>query len=183
MTLFEMGAASALGLVILGSGSMYGARHGLAGLRVNFSPSIPLGLYLYVPGAVGRNDLVQACLPDALAQYAIRKAIVFTGGACANRTEPLVKVLAGVPGDIITVDGDVRVNKRAWPLSRIRSRDARGRSVDMRLPPGTFTVAPNHMLLLGLHARSWDGRYFGALPSSAVSGRWLPLLTDKKVQL
>ena len=182
MTLFEIMASSALGLAVIGVGSMYGAPHGLAGLRVNFSPSVPVGLYLYVPGPVARNNLVQACLPDAIARYAVRNAIVFTGGACSNGTEPIVKMLAGEPGDVITVDRDVRVNNRTWPSSRIRTRDARGRAVDMRLPPGTFTIAPNHMLLLGLHSQSWDGRYFGALPSSAVTGRWLPLLTDKKVQ-
>ncbi|GAC1548399.1 MAG: S26 family signal peptidase [Candidatus Velthaea sp.] len=182
MTPFEIGAASALGLAVIGAGSIYGAPRGLPGLRVNFSSSVPVGLYLYVPGPVTRNDLVQACLPEAIARYAIRNAIVFKGGACTNGTEPIVKVLAGEPGDAITVDREIRVNDRTWPSSRILSRDARGRAVDMRLPRGSFTIAPKHVLLLGLHPHSWDGRYFGALPSSAVTGRWLPLLTDKKVQ-
>lgn len=180
MTPFEKVAASALGLALVGAGSLYGAQYGLPGLRVNFSSSVPVGVYLYVPGAVARNDLVQACLPDRLAKYAVHKHIVFAGGACQNGTEPLVKVLAGVPGDIITVDREIRVNDRAWPSSRIRSIDARGRAVDLRLRPGKFTVGPDRMLLLGLHAQSWDGRYFGALPSSAISGRWLPLLINTK---
>jgi len=141
------------------------------------------GANVYVPGAVHRGEFVQACLPDALASYAVAHEILFTGGACANGSEPIVKVLAGLPGDVVNVDRDVRVNGRTWPSSTIRSIDSRGRAVDLRLARGTFVVAAHSMLLLGLHPRSWDGRYFGALPSSAVTGRWFPILADKKVTL
>jgi len=184
MTHVDAAASGILALVALTAGSLFGAAHGIAGPRLNLSPSIPTGLYVYVPGAVHRGDFVQACVPDALARYAVARKILFTGGgACANGSEPIVKVLAGLPGDVIIVDRDVRVNGRTWPSSTIRSIDSRGRTVDLRLARGTFVVAAHSMLLLGLHPRSWDGRYFGALPSSAVTGRWFPILADKKVTL
>lgn len=183
MTIVDAVATGFLGIVALAAGSMFGAAHGIAGPRLNLSPSIPIGLYVYVPGAVHRGEFVQACLPDALASYAVAHKILFTGGACANGSEPIVKVLAALPGDVVNVDRDVRVNGRTWPSSTIRSIDSRGRAVDLRLARGTFVVAAHSMLLLGLHPRSWDGRYFGALPSSAVTGRWFPILADKKVTL
>ena len=181
MTRFEKVVTPVLATGVLGAGSMIAAAHGIAGPRVNLSPSVPVGLYMYVPGAVHRSDFAQACLPDALARYAYAKHIIFTGGACANGSEPLVKVVAGLPGDVVTVARDIKIDGRPWPLSTIRNVDSLGRRVDLRLARGTFVVQPNHVLLLGLNPRSWDGRYFGALPSSAITGRWFPILVNRKV--
>jgi conjugative transfer signal peptidase TraF len=156
-----------------------GASHGVAGPRLNLTPSVPRGLYLYVPGAVKRGELVQACLPHDLAMYARDRGILLSG-LCPSGVEPLVKILAAVPGDVITVSNDgLQVNGRPWPSSVIRSIDSSGHRVDMRLPSGTQRLLANHVLLLGLHPSSWDGRYFGALPSSVISGRWLPLITER----
>jgi len=159
-----------------------GAAHGVAGPRLNLTPSVPRGLYLYVPGRVERGQIVQACLPENLATYA-RSHEILTRGPCPYDVEPIVKVLAAVAGDVVTVADDVRVNGHLWPTSAIRSFDSRSRRVEMRMPAGTLRLAANHVLLLGLHPSSWDGRYFGALSSSAVTGRWFPILTDKGVAL
>jgi len=158
-----------------------GASHGLPGLRYNPTPSVPMGLYLYVPGATARGETVQACLPTPLATYA-RAHHILLAGSCTNGSEPLVKVLAAEPGDVVDVEpAAIRIDGRLWPSSAIRPFDSSGRPVDMRMPLGTQTVAPNRVLLLGLHPRSWDGRYFGTLPSSAVTGRWFPLITDTRI--
>lgn len=94
--------------------------------------------------------------------------------------EPLVKVLAAVAGDTVTVSAhDIRINGRSWPMSAIRLHDAHSRPVSMHMKFGTHIVPEHQMLLFGLHPQSWDSRYFGALPSSAVTGRWFPLMTDK----
>ncbi len=162
------------------SASTIGASHGLPGLRYNPTPSVPMGLYLYVPGPTARGETVQACLPTPLATYA-RSHRILLAGSCANGSEPIAKVLAAEPGDVVDVEqAAIRINGRPWPLSAIRSFDETGRRVDLRMPLGTQIVAPNRVLLLGLHPRSWDGRYFGTLPSSVVTGRWIPLITDTR---
>jgi len=168
--------------IVAGAGaSMIGASHGLPGLRYNPTASVPVGLYFYMPGATLRGETVQACLPTPLATYA-RTHHILLAGSCANGSEPLVKVLAAEPGDVVDVEpAAIRINGRPWPSSAIRSFDETGRHVDLRMPLGTQVVAPNRVLLLGLHPRSWDGRYFGTLPSSAVTGRWFPLITDTRI--
>ncbi len=158
------------------------AAHGIAGPRLNLTASMPIGLYLYTPGAVKRGDIVQVCLPPQLAAFSLTQKMDYpVVGPCASGAAPLVKVLAAVPGDVVAVnERALLVNGKPWPMSRIRSIDARGRRVTMRLAPGAFRLAPAHVLLLGLHPDSWDGRYFGALPSSAVTGRWIPLLVARQ---
>jgi len=171
---------ASLAVVAAASVSTIGASHGLPGLRYNPTASVPIGLYLYVPGATARGETVQACLPTPLATYA-RSHRILLAGSCANGSEPIVKVLAAEPGDVVDVEPiAIRINGRPWPSSAIRSFDSSGRPVDLRLPFGTQIVAPNRVLLLGLHPRSWDGRYFGTVQASAVTGRWIPLITDTR---
>jgi len=157
------------------------AAHGLPGPRLNLTESVPRGLYFYLPGAVHRGEIVQACLPVVLAAYA-RAHEILTSGFCPDGAEPLVKVFAAGGGDVVTVNpADLRVDGRPWPQSAIRSIDSRGRHVDMQMSRGVHRLAPHTVLLLGLHPHSWDGRYFGVLPSSVITGRWLPLVTERRV--
>lgn len=156
-----------------------GAAHGVPGPRVNLTPSIPRGIYWYVPGNVHRGNLVQACLPLPLAMYA--KARHMLGeGSCPAQSEPIVKVLAAVPGDTVVLRrSGIRINGSSWPMSAPRLIDSQGQRVDFRLIPGVYVVRAASAFLLGLHPRSWDSRYFGPLPMSTVSGRWYPLVTEK----
>ena len=152
------------------------AAHGYPGLRVNLTESVPVGLYFYRPGPVHRNDLVQVCLPPDLAAYALKNELdLAVAGPCASGVAPLVKVLAAISGDVVEVGlAGITINGRAWPMSAPRSSTAHGLRVGTR-----FIVAPHYALVLGLHPASWDGRYFGALPSSAIAGRWIPIFLKK----
>jgi conjugative transfer signal peptidase TraF len=170
-----------LGCLSLVALTTIGAAHGIAGLRVNLTLSIPRGVYWYVPGSVHRGDLVQACLPLPLAVYA--KARHMLGeGSCPAQSEPIVKVLAAVPGDTVVLRRNgIRINGASWPMSAPRTIDSQGRRIDLSLIPGVYVVTAASAFLLGLHSRSWDSRYFGPLPMSAVSGRWYPLVTEKGI--
>jgi len=170
--------------VVLGFFTLLGsltiaASCGLPGPRPNLTPSVPRGLYFYVPGSVKVGDTVQACLPVKLAQFA-REQGILTRGVCPTGVEPIVKVLAATAGDTITVTpAAVLVNGRAWPDSAIRSVDSSGRPVTMHMPLGVRRLAGDDVLLLGRFPRSWDGRYFGVLPRSVITGRWFPLVTER----
>lgn len=170
-----MGCLSLVALMTIG------AAHGVVGPRVNLTPSIPRGVYWYVPGSVHRGDLVQACLPLSLAMYA-KVRHMLGEGSCPAQSEPIVKVLAGVPGDTVVLRrSGILINGSSWPMSAPRLIDSQGRRVDLRLIPGVYVVKAASAFLLGLHPRSWDSRYFGPLPMSAVSGRWYPLVTEKGI--
>jgi conjugative transfer signal peptidase TraF len=170
-----------LGCLSIGALTTLGAAHGIAGPRINLTPSIPRGVYWYVPGIVHRGDLVQACLPLSLAVYAKTRHMLGEG-SCPAHTEPIVKVLAAVSEDTVVLRrSGILINGASWPMSASRLMDAQGRHVDLRMNPGVYVVASASAFLLGLHPRSWDSRYFGPLPMSAVSGRWYPLVTEKGI--
>ncbi len=124
-----------------------------AGLRVNLTPSLPQGVYIVRPGTPGKGDFVTFCLEGEFADLA-RERGYLVAGSCPSGLRPLLKRIAGLPGDAIP--GDLF----------IRSADSRGRPMPSALPEG---VIPSGMaLLLADHPGSFDSRYFGLVPLDAL---------------
>jgi len=120
-----------------------------AGLRVNLTPSLPKGMYALCPGTPGKGDFVVFCLQGEFADLA-RERGYLESGSCPSGLRPLLKIVAGLPGDAIP--GDLAV----------RSVDSQGRAMPSVLPEG---IIPSGMaLLLADHPGSFDSRYFGLVP-------------------
>lgn len=125
-----------------------------AGLRFNPTPSLPKGIYRIVPGAPEKNDFVSFCLEGEFAERALERGYL-EPGSCPSGLRPLLKRLAGLPGDF--------VEPSAFP---IRSVDSQGRSMSPALVPGV--VPPGMALVLADHPGSFDSRYFGFVPLDSL---------------
>jgi conjugative transfer signal peptidase TraF len=136
---------------------------GLSWLRLNLSPSVPLGLYLLrrVPAPLERGMLVVFPVPPSVQLW-------------WSRWLPLLKPIAGLPGDTVCVWAQTfLVNGRSFGPVLTESSD--GRPVP-RLD-GCFTVAPDAVIVASDTPRSLDSRYFGAVPIAQLEGVATPLLT------
>lgn len=148
-----------------------------AGVRVNWTPSLPVGLYLVkAPGTPQRGEIVEACLPDGAAHFALQRGYIGPG-VCEDGTMPVLKPVAAVPGDTVEVRRDgVHVNGELVVPPPLEI-DGEGRP----LPPtleGTYQVPEGRVWLLSAHeSRSFDSRYFGAFDAARVRSRAWPLLT------
>ncbi len=129
-------------------------------LWLNLSPSLPIGVYRSVSDPVRRGAIVVVCLPADIGAFARARGYL-SAGPCPGDVERLGKIVAGVPGDTIDVDTTgVRINGRAIAASRPLPRDTRGRELPRWR--GRAVVRPGELFLLAtVHARSFDGRYFG----------------------
>ena len=135
---------------------------------------MPRGLYLLLLRHAVQGDMVMACPPPAAACLAVARHYTPPNGPCACRSAVLLKYVAGVSGDRITIHQDgVRVNGLLLPNSVRSTRDARGRPVTGFT--GNFVLAPHQLWLTGLDARSWDSRYFGPIPAGSIRGVVHPL--------
>jgi conjugative transfer signal peptidase TraF len=139
--------------------------------------SCPVGIYRIVHKSLARGALVEACLPNTIANYGIARGYL-TSGDCPNGAEPVVKIIGAMAGDRVNLSpAEIRVNGAALPQSSTRLRDSSGRAV-WTLPRGNYETAANEVWLFGLHdARSWDSRYFGPVPINAVLGAVEPVFT------
>ncbi|WP_169726998.1 conjugative transfer signal peptidase TraF [Desulfovibrio cuneatus] len=125
-----------------------------AGFRINPTPSLPKGLYRLTEGPPVKGDLVTFCLQGEFAELALQRGYL-QAGSCPSGLRPLLKRLAGLPGDYIEADA-----------LAIRSVDSQGRHMPSVLQSG---VIPSGMaFVLADHAGSFDSRYFGCVPLQSL---------------
>lgn len=129
----------------------------------NASASAPIGLYAVAPGsAAARGDMVIARVPAGVRTLAAARRYI-------PANVPLVKRVAGVPGDRICAAGPlITVNGR--PIVTRRAADARGRPLPWWTGCRTLTGGAR-FLLMAETPDSFDGRYFGPTPASDVIGK------------
>lgn len=156
---------------------MTGAGIGLALFGLIFSPmdrliwnrtgSAPQGLYWLSdePFTPGRWVVVSARSVEA--QWAEDHGFV-------GRNWPLLKQIAGLPGDEICRSGvDVSINGK--PVATAREGDSMGRALPVW--QGCVRLNEGQVFLLSPHPDSLDGRYFGAIERSELVGVARPLMT------
>lgn len=147
-----------------------------AGVRVNYTESLPRGLYLASPfdaADAQRGTLVAAC-PSVAAAAAL--ADYLPNGSCPGGVIELAKAVAGLPGERVVLDSTgARVNGRLLPNSAPLFRDRAGRPLAPRL--GVHVLgAGEYWLYSGRVATSIDSRYLG--PVTDVRARLRPLLVE-----
>jgi len=155
---------------------------GLAGeffhLRITLTDSsAPAGIYRLTADPAGRGELVAACLPAAIARTGLARRYLGRGD-CPAGAEPVAKVVGALPGDEVEVEpGWAAVNGVRFTDSRTSARDSAGRPL-AHMAWGVHRVMPGEVWLFGFNdARSWDARYFGAVPLAGVRGVLRPVLT------
>jgi len=157
---------------------MTGASIGLALFGLVFSPmdrliwnrtgSAPQGLYWLSDEPITHGRWVVVSARSAEAQWAEDHGFV-------GRNWPLLKQIAGLPGDEICRSG-VEVSINGMPVAAARERDSMGR--DLPVWQGCVLLNEGQVFLLAPHPDSLDGRYFGAMQRSDLVGVAHPLVTS-----
>jgi conjugative transfer signal peptidase TraF len=148
-------------------------------LRITLTDSAaPAGVYRLAAAAPARRGaLVAACLPAAIARTGLARGYLQPGD-CPGGAEPVAKVIGALPGDTIDIEpGWVAVNGKRFPDSKTAARDSAARALP-HVAWGSRRVTPGQVWLFGFNdPRSWDARYFGAVPLEGVRGVLRPVLT------
>lgn len=137
----------------------------------NASASVPIGFYTIAPtDRLAVPDLVVVTPPEPVVGFMVARGYV-------GRDVPILKHVIGLPGQRVCRDGPaITVDGRH--LGEARERDSQGR--DLPVWQGCRTIAEGEVFLMNpAVADSFDGRYFGPFPTSAVVGRASPLFTDE----
>lgn len=170
-----VGLAIMVGLVL-----MAGFGGGAAGLRINTTDSMPRGLWLMEPAPphLKHGMIIIVCPPPGPAARLALRRQYFRKGWCKSGSEPLLKPVVAVAGDVVRVTASgVSVDGVPVPRSDLLKRDSAGRKVTP-VAPGTYRVRPGEVWLVSSYnARSFDSRYFGAVPAAGVQGIARPVWT------
>src|SRR3989454_9703645 len=150
----------------------------LAGLRLNLTGSLPVGLYVAAGAAPVRGALVLVCLPLEVAAFARARGYVPRGGACPGGVVPIGKPVLASAGDTVTVTSTgLLVNRAPVPNSQALAMDRKGRPLP-QLPTGRYVVRPGTVWILSSYSPfSFDSRYFGPVRAGQVLTSVRPLWT------
>jgi conjugative transfer signal peptidase TraF len=149
---------------------------GFSGVRINTSPSLPLGLY--VRTTTKDAQLVEFCPEEPYATLSRQRAYRTAGFACPDRAVPLMKRIVAQAGDTVHMSASgLSVNGRWVPNTVPLTQDAAGRPLSA-YPSGVYRVQPGTVWVASTHNRgSFDSRYMGPIPTRLIRGRLKPLWT------
>ena len=148
------------------------------GLRINTSPSLPVGLYVITadPG----SELVEFCPPEPYARLAIIRGYREAGN-CPDGAAPLLKPVVAKTGDVVEASPQgLMINGHRLPNTVPVPADTKGRLLNP-WPFGRYQVRPEMVWVASsYHPRSFDSRYFGPIATSAIRDHVRPLMTGGK---
>jgi conjugative transfer signal peptidase TraF len=149
-----------------------------AGVRINTSPSLPVGLY--VTTSDPNATLVEFCPAEPYAQLAIVRGYR-SAGNCRDGAAPLLKPVVAKVGDVVEVSQTgIAVNGRLLSNTAPVATDTNGRQL-LPWPSGRYVVQRGSVWVASsFNRRSFDSRYFGPVPTSTIRDRLRPLITGGK---
>jgi conjugative transfer signal peptidase TraF len=145
------------------------------GIRLNASPSLPIGLY--VVSDSGRANLVEFCPAEPFATLAMARGYR-DGGTCYDGGAPLMKPVVAKAGDMVELTRKgLAVNGTLVPNTAPLERDTRGRPLTP-WPYGRYVVTRETVWVASSYnARSFDSRYFGPIDRASIRSHVRPLVT------
>lgn len=172
----------ALLLVIGGTGIIFlGTICFAAGGRFNSTRSIPLGLYWLTNAPVTKDAYVIFCPPVSKLFDEARERGYISPGFCPGNYGFMMKRVLASANDRIEIAGEsVRINGAPVPHSRPMKADGTGRT-GRTMPPyqlGAYILGKSELLLMSDRSgSSFDGRYFGPVAFTQITGVLRPILT------
>lgn len=160
----------------LGSASLFGlfVITGVAGVRINATPSLPIGLYVETDL---HSRLVEFCPTGEPAAISARRG--YRGaGDCLDGASPLLKPIVAQPGDVVQFSAEgISVNNHLLRNTAPLSIDTEQRPLE-HFPFGRYVVGANEVWVASSYnKRSFDSRYYGPVPKIEIRAHLRPLLT------
>ncbi|WP_081353940.1 conjugative transfer signal peptidase TraF [Nitrosospira multiformis] len=168
----QTAAVAGLGLLVLGF--MFHA----AGLRVNVTRSIPIGLYHVTDARVEKGEYVIFCPPESTLFDEARSRGYIGAGFCPGGYGYMMKRVWAVAGDRVTWGEEgIAVNGKLLPASAPREADSAGRVMPRHMF-SDYPLKESELLLMSdVSWASFDSRYFGPVDVGQVRGVIRPVIT------
>ncbi|MBL8544299.1 MAG: S26 family signal peptidase [Hyphomonadaceae bacterium] len=130
----------------------------------NSSPSVPTGFYLRTDASPARGAFVTVRAATVSLDYARMRRF-------SDASDRFIKRVAAGHGEIVCAQG-ATVTIGSQKLARA-SHDSLGRPLPRW--SGCRALAADEIFLIGDTPDSFDSRYWGPVPVSAIDGVWAPL--------
>lgn len=150
---------------------------GVAGARINTTPSLPLGLYWVQSTKPTKSSVVLFCPPAQPVFIEAKARGYLAAGLCDVGTQPLMKRIVATAGDQVTIAAEGTAVNGAWLANSAQVQaDPAGRPLPAYR--ADLTLAAGQVLLMSDRSPlSFDGRYFGPVSERTLQGVVVPVWT------
>lgn len=136
---------------------------------LNFTPSMPLGLYYTYDCSPVKGDIIQFRPDEEIWQLALDRGYV------TDRMEGFLKAVVATSGDRVCWQED-KVFINGETAGYVSAEDSMGRPLG-HLPECTMVQENQFLPMAPNYHKSYDGRYFGLINSENVQFCVRPVLT------
>ena len=149
-----------------------------AGLRLNTTRSIPLGLYKMSHDPIEKGAYVLFCPPERL-EFDLAKERGYIGaGFCPGGYGYMMKKVLATHDDVVSVTEEgVRINGTLIPASQPSEVDSMGRPLPRFRVMNHVLTSSELWLMSDTNSRSFDARYFGPVHRAHIQSLIYPVLT------
>lgn len=149
-----------------------------AGLRLNTTRSIPLGLYRMSADPIVTGAYVLWCPPDR-SEFDLAKERGYIGaGFCPGGYGYMMKKVVASAHDVVSVTDDgVMINGMLMPESLPMEADSMGRPLPRFRVTGHVLASSELLLMSDTNGRSFDARYFGPVHRAQIQSFIHPVWT------
>lgn len=146
----------------------------IIGIRINTTPSIPLGIYMIIDKSPEKGDFIMFCPPDKPIFREARKRGWINKGFCEGEFGVMMKVLVAKAGDVVSINEyGVIINDILYDNSKP--------IMALNLSPfylSNYTLQEREILTMTDHnPLSFDARYYGVLNKQYIRGVIKPIFT------
>jgi len=163
-----VGLCLALGLILVHQ----------AGLRLNTTRSIPLGLYRISTDPIVKGAYVLWCPPER-SEFDLAKERGYIGaGFCRGGYGKMMKKVVASHHDVVSVtDAGVTINRTLIPASQPLEADSMGRPLPRFRMTDHVLASSEFLLMSDTNSRSFDARYFGPVHRAHIQSTIHPVWT------
>ena len=149
-----------------------------AGLRLNTTRSIPLGLYRMSHDPIVKGASVLWC-PPKRPEFDLAKERGYIGaGFCPGGYGNMMKKVVAAHHDVVSVTDDgVTINGTLMPASQPFEADSMGRPLPRFRVIDHVLAASELVLMSDTNSRSFDARYFGFVHRTHIHSTIHPVWT------
>jgi conjugative transfer signal peptidase TraF len=150
----------------------------LAGIRINTTPSYPIGIYLMTNDPIEKGALVIFCPTDTAIFRQAKERGYIGAGFCPGGTSHMIKKIMATTNDAVEFSGiGVLVNGALLSNSKPMEKDAE--VLPLSTPKAVITALDDHTILLmsDYNQKSFDARYFGLIDKAQIISVVRPVWT------
>jgi len=150
----------------------------VGGVVINSTPSEPLGIWRKVEErSFSYGDMVLACPPRSPIMDIAVSRHYLPSGSCPGHLGTVMKQVVGVAGDLVEIRADGLLINGVWfSHAPLATKDSEGRPLSS-WGIGKHLLSGNEIFLGSNYTdKSFDSRYFGAIPVASIRAKLSPVL-------